>query len=213
MDSSFKHIECLQKHAHITLIVLMICAAAALTSNATAATPPVTPDNLYDMSLEQLMEIPVVVSAARQPQKITVSSVPISIITAEDIHYGGMTNLADILQFAPGIDVLPLSRIRSAVGVRGLHDFIADRTLTLINGRAADSMIFGGSEFYRLPLLIEDIERIEIVRGPGGAAWGANAFTGIINIITKKPGWLLSSTVTEFGDTYNHIRWMDKKDR
>jgi iron complex outermembrane receptor protein len=194
----------------------MILAATALTPAAAAATS-VSPDNLFEMSLEQLMDIPVVISASRQPQKITFSSVPISIITADDIHYSGMTNLADILQFAPGVDVLPLSRIRSAVGVRGLHDFIADRTLTLINGRAADSLIFGGSEFYRLPILVEDIERIEIVRGPGGAAWGANAFTGVINIITKKPGqtpgWLLSTTVTEFGDTYNHIRWMGKKDK
>ena len=64
---------------------------------------------------------------------------------------------------------------------------------------------------------MEDIERIEIVRGPGGAAWGANAFTGVINVITKKPGsrpgWLLSSTVNEYGDTYNYSGWMGQKNQ
>ncbi len=172
---------------------------------------------LFDMSIEELMEIPLVVSASRHEQKITETTVPISIITAEDIHYSGLTSIPEILQFTPGVDILPLSRVRYAVGVRGLHDFVADRTLTLINGRTADNPIFGGSEFYRYPVLMEDIERIEIVRGPGGAAWGANAFTGVINIITKKPGsdpgWLVSSTVTEYGDTYNHLRWMGRRDQ
>ena len=199
------------------LVTLAVLTIVSMPAQASETSSPITPDNLFEMSLEQLMDIPIVVSASRRPQKLSVSSVPISIISADDIHYSGLTNLADILQFAPVVDALPLSRVRSAVGVRGLHDFIADRTLTLVNGRSADSLIFGGSEFYRLPLLVEDIERIEIVRGPGGAAWGANAFSGIINIITKKPGqtpgWLLSTTVTEYGDLYSHIRWMDKKDR
>ncbi|MBN2211434.1 MAG: TonB-dependent receptor, partial [Sedimentisphaerales bacterium] len=156
-------------------------------------------------------EMPVVFSAARQAQPIDKISVPVTVITAEDIHYSGLTSIPDILQFAPGIDYVPLSRNRWAIGVRGLHDFISDRTLTLINGRIADGPLFGGSEFYRLPIMPEDIDRIEIVRGPGGAAWGANAFTGVINIITKKPenvqGWFASNTINEFGDNYSHIRW------
>ena len=170
----------------------------------------VDPNSLFDMSLEDLMTVPIVVSAGRTAQAIDRLSVPVGIITADDIHYSGLTSIPEILQFTPGVDVVPMSRVQYAVGVRGMHDFIADRTLTLIDGRNADSPLFGGSEFYRYPLLMEDIERIEVVRGPGGAAWGANAFTGIINIITKEPGqepgWLLSSTVNEYGDTYNHIR-------
>ena len=158
-----------------------------------------------------------VVSASRQTQYLYEATVPISVITAEDIHYSGLTNIPEALQFTPGVDVIPLSRTRYAVGVRGLHDFIADRTLTLIDGRTADNPVFGGSEFYRYPILMEDIERIEVVRGPGGAAWGANAFTGVINIITKKPnqepGWLFSTQVSEYGDTYNYLRWSRQKDR
>ena len=175
---------------------------------------PNRPKDFFEMSIEELMEVPVVVSAARQPQKMDELSVPVSVITAEDIHYSGLTSISEILQFAPGMDVLQIDRNRFAVGVRGLHDFISDRTLTLVNGRIADSPLFGGSEFHRLPVLLEDIERIEVVRGPGGAAWGANAFNGVINIITKKPqdtlGGFGSTTITEYGDTYTHLRWGQK---
>lgn len=175
---------------------------------------PNKPADFFEMSLEELMEVPVVVSAARQPQKMGELSVPVSVVTAEDIHYSGLTSIPEILQFAPGMDVLQIDRNRFAVGVRGLHDFISDRTLTLVNGRIADSPMFGGSEFHRLPVLLEDIERIEVVRGPGGAAWGANAFNGVINIITKKPqdvlGGFASTNVSEFGDTYTHLRWAQK---
>ncbi len=172
--------------------------------------------DFFEMSLEELMEVEVV-SASRQAQKISELSVPVSVITAEDIHYSGLTNIPEVLQFTPGVDMLRLSRFRYAVGVRGLNEFISDRTLVLINGRAAESPLYGGSEYYTLPVLMEDIERIEIVRGPGGAAWGANAFSGVINIITKKPEDVLgvfgSTTINEFGDSYTHLRWAKKKDK
>lgn len=173
--------------------------------------------DIFEMSLEELMEVPIVVSASRQAQKLNESSVTVSIISADDIHSTGITNIPEILQFSPGIDMLRLSRHRWAVGVRGLHEFISDRTLVLVNGRSAESPLFGGSEYYTLPVLIEDIERIEIVRGSGGAAWGANAFSGVINIITKKPedalGGFSSTTITEFGDSYSHIRWAEKQNQ
>ena len=171
------------------------------------------PGDFFDMSIEELMEVEII-SASRQAQKIDELSVPVSVVSAEDIHYSGLTSIPEILQFTPGVDVIKLSRGRYAVGVRGLHDLISDRTLTLINGRSADSPLFGGSEFYRYPVLLEDIERIEVVRGPGGAAWGANAFTGVINIITKKPedvlGGFVSTNINEFGDTYTHLRYGEK---
>ena len=171
--------------------------------------------DLFEMSIEELMEVPVVVSAARQAQKIGQLSVPVSVITDDDIHYSGLTNIPEILQFSPGVDMLRLDRHRWAVGVRGLHDFVSDRTLVLINGRASDVPVYGGTMFDRIPVLMEDIERIEIVRGPGGAAWGANALNGVINIITKKPedvlGGFASTTINEFGDTYTHLRYAEKK--
>lgn len=196
----------------LTFWSILIAGLFCLTAIVSGQIPD--PNSLFDMSLEDLMQI-TVISASRQKQTLFETTVPISIITKEDIHYSGLTNIPEVLQFTPGVDVIKLNRVQYAVGVRGMHDFIADRTLTLIDGRNVDSPIFGGSEFYRYPILMEDIERIEVVRGPGGAAWGANAFTGIINIITKEPGsdpgWLLSSTVNEYGDTYSHLRWSGQK--
>ncbi len=197
----------------------IICAAvlSTLLADAVNAAQQNPQQNLFEMSLQQLMEVPVVVSASRQAQKMAELSVPVSVITAEDIHYSGLTSISDILQFAPGVDVIQTSRKRYAVGVRGLHGSISDRVLSLVDGRPADSPIFGGPEFYRLPILPEDIERIEIVRGPGGAAWGANAFTGVINIITKKPEdanrYFASTNISDFGDSFTHLRWADKSGR
>jgi outer membrane receptor protein involved in Fe transport len=171
------------------------------------ADPP--SNNLLDLSLEELINVPVV-SASRLPTKANYLSAPVTVITAEDIHYSGATNIPEVLQFAPGVDVRRLDRQRYAVGVRGLFGVFSDRTLILIDGRPATIPIYGTTHWETLPVLMEDIERIEIVRGPVGAAWGANAFTGAINIITKKPddtGGLISSTVNEYGDTYTQLRY------
>jgi outer membrane receptor for ferrienterochelin and colicin len=215
----------------IVAVIILLAASAAGAANAPTtrtsqgpATNTATnrfpanapPDNAKwtDTSGSELLlfqEMPLVVSSARQSQPINLSSVPISIISADDIHYGARTTLPEILQFAPGVDVNRIDRNDYAVGVRGLHETIADRTLTLIDGRDATSPAFGGTDFLSLPVMLEDIDRIEIVLGPGGAAWGANALNGVINIITKKPedaqGFLASTTVDQFGDTYNQFRW------
>jgi iron complex outermembrane receptor protein len=199
----------------VALIFLTLLAIAA---SAFAAQPepnePNESEGFFQMSLEELMEVQIVLSASRQPQKIGELSVPVSIITAEDIHYSGLTTIPDILTFTPGVDVLALDRNTYATGVRGLHGRYSNRVLSLLDGRDAESSVFGGPEFFRLPLFMEDIERIEVVRGPGGAAWGANAFTGVINVITKDPndclGWLGSTTFNDFGDSYTHLRWGDK---
>ena len=175
--------------------------------------PELAADDFVSEELLLFQDLPVVVSAARQEQPINQSSVPISVITDDDIHASGLTNLYEIIQFQPGVDMLQIDRNRYALGVRGLHEFFSDRTLTLIDGRIADSPIFGGSELLRLPIFLEDIERIEVVRGPGGAAWGANAFNGALNIITKDPeethGTTVSSTINEFGDYSTHLHWGD----
>jgi len=156
-------------------------------------------------------DMPIVVSASRQAQPINWLSVPVSLVTAEDLHHSGLTTLPEALQFVPGVDVLRINRNRWAVGIRGMHEMFSDRLLTLVDGRPADSAIMGGPDFPALPTLMEDIERIEVVRGPAGAVWGANAFTGVVNIITKDPkdtqGFLLSTTLTDVGDSYSHARY------
>ena len=174
-----------------------------------------SPDML-DMSIEQLMEADVVVSASRQARQVSKLSVPASVITAEDIHYSGLTKIPEILMLAPGVDVQKIDQKRYAISVRGFQGQYSDRILVLINGRSAGNPVLAGINWESFPVLIEDIERIEIIRGPIGAAWGANAENGLVNIITKKPvatqGWFASTTIDEYGGSYTHARYAEKSD-
>ncbi len=170
---------------------------------------PADPNTLFDLSLQELMNIPVVISASRLEQKISESPVSVAIITAEDIHASGLTNVPEILQFYGEVDASRQDRTRYIVGVHGLNSEYSDRTLVLIDGRNALNPVFGAPNWLQLPIFMEDIERIEIVHGPAGSVWGANAYTGVINIITKKPGKcgsLVSTTVSEFGDVFTQLR-------
>jgi outer membrane cobalamin receptor len=171
---------------------------------------------LFNLPIEDLMKMSVV-SSSRLPTSTHYLSTPTTVITSEDIHYSGLTTIPEILQLAPGVDVRRLDRQRYIVGVRGLFGTYSDRTLVLIDGRPAMDPVFGTTHWEDLPVLIEDIERIEIVRGPVGAAWGANAFTGVIDIITKKPdqstGGLISTTITGFGDSYTHLRYGQQEEK
>jgi iron complex outermembrane receptor protein len=88
--------------------------------------------NLFNMSLEELSQIEVV-SASRQKQKLCATSVPMTVVSKDDVHYSGAANLYELLQFSPSIDMLRVDRNRYALGVRGLHDVYSDRTLVLIN--------------------------------------------------------------------------------
>ena len=172
--------------------------------------------NFMEMSLEELMDIPIVISGSKQENSLLQSSIPISIVTEDDIHYSGHATLEEALMFVPGLDIVPIDKRRYAVGVRGLHGVWSDRVKLLVDGRNADSIVYGGPEFQSLTVHVEDIERIEIVRGPAGGAWGANAFTGVINIITKKPedvqGGMMASRINEYGDHYSIFRWGGKAD-
>jgi len=162
-------------------------------------------------------EMPTVISASRQAQPVNWLSMPVSVVTADDIHYSGLTNLPEILQFVPGIDYGRIDRNQYAVGVRGLEEHFSDRMVTLIDGRDATNPTFGGTDWLSLPIMMEDIKRVEVTRGPAGAAWGANALNGVINVITKEPeetqGLLASTTWNQFGDSYNQIRQGGKDGR
>ena len=170
-----------------------------------------------ELLLFEYDDMTTVVSATRRREKVKWLSIPVGVISARDIHYSGLTNIPDILEFATGVDVLRINRNKVVVGIRGMHELYSDRLKTLIDGRSADNIMTGGANLLRLPVPMEDIARIEIVRGPAGGVWGANAFTGVINIITKDPadclGLFVSSTVNQFGESYSHIRHGGKEGR
>ncbi|MEP0847359.1 MAG: TonB-dependent receptor [Phycisphaerae bacterium] len=148
--------------------------------------PPQAATEVADVELLDL-EVATVVTAARHEQPIDTVPYAVTVITAEDIRRSGVRSVPDALRLAAGVDVAELSYGNAAVSPRGMHGFLAHATLVLVDGRQIFDPFFGGTVWGSWPFQLEDIERIEVIRGPGGVTWGANAMNGVINIITKDP--------------------------
>ena len=140
--------------------------------------------DITELSLEALMDVTVTI-ASKKEEKLSETAAAIYVITQEDIRRSGVTNIAEALRMAPGVNVALINSNTWAISVRGFNRRFADKLLVLIDGRSIYRPIFSGSYWHRQNPVLEDIERIEIIRGPGAAIWGANAVNGIINIITK----------------------------
>ena len=108
------------------------------------------------------------------------------VITSEDIRRSGVTSIPEALRMAPGIQVGRIDASKWAITARGFNGRFANKLLVLMDGRTVYSPTFGGTFWDMQNTLLEDIDRIEVIRGPGGSLWGANAVNGVINIITKK---------------------------
>ncbi len=130
-------------------------------------------------------EIPIVTIASRREQIITEVPSATSVITSEDIRYSGATNLAELFRSVPGIDVMAMSVSDYDVCPRGLNIPGVKNMLVLLNGRSVYLDFYGIVAWDMIPVPLEDIKRIEIIRGPGSALYGANAHSGVINILTK----------------------------
>ncbi|MCP5159564.1 MAG: TonB-dependent receptor [Gammaproteobacteria bacterium] len=140
--------------------------------------------DLTQFSIEELMQVEVV-SAAKQLQPWADSAAAVFVITNADIRRSGVTTLVEALRFAPGVEVARIDSNRWAVTIRGFNGRFANKLLVMIDGRSVYTPAFSGVywEIQDLPLV--DIDRIEVIRGPGGSLWGANAVNGVINIINK----------------------------
>src|ERR1700678_4701 len=140
--------------------------------------------DLSQASLQDLMNIQVT-SVSKKEQKLSEAGAAVFVITQEDIRRSGATNIPDLLRLAPGVDVAQIDANRWAISIRVFNDQHADKVLVLIDGRSVYSPSFSGVFWDMVDVPLEDIDRIEVIRGPGGTVWGANAVNGVINIITK----------------------------
>ena len=138
-----------------------------------------------DMSLEELLDTDVV-SASRKTQNQQHVAAAVFVITQEDIARSGARDLPDVLAMAPGIEVARIGNNRWAVSARGFNGRFANKLQVLKDGRSIYSPLFSGVFWEGEDTVLEDIERIEIIRGPNAAMWGSNAVNGTINIITRK---------------------------
>ena len=143
-----------------------------------------TPEDLTEIGLEQLMTMKVT-SVSKKEQKLFQAPAAIYVITGEDIRHSGATNIPDVLRMAPGVEVEQIDANAWSINIRGFTNRYSDKVLVLIDGRTVYTPVFSGVLWEQQDVPLEDVERIEIIRGPGGTVWGANAVNGVINIITK----------------------------
>jgi len=144
-----------------------------------------------------------VVSAARKEQRISQAPASITVITEDDIKFSGAITIPDVLRMVPGLDVMAITASDMVVNARGYNKEMSNKMLVLIDGRYVYWDFYGIILWDSFPIVLEDIKRIEIIRGPGAALYGANAFSGIINIITKSPQEIKGTHVSAIGGTYN----------
>jgi len=143
--------------------------------------------DLSSQSLEDLMNVEVT-SVSKTGQKLSRTASAVFVISQEDIRRSGATNIPDVLRMVPGMDVAEINGDTWAITARGFNGRFSNELQVMVDGRSVYSQTIGGVFWDVLDLPLEDIERIEVIRGPGGSVWGANAVNGVINIITKKAG-------------------------
>jgi len=171
-----------------TMIVCTCLWAFAVASAYSDPSPP--SQDLTQLSIEELMQIEVV-TASKKAQPVWDVPASVYVITAEDIHRMGATSIPEVLRLVPGVHVGIIDASKWSVAVRGFNGRYSNKLLVLMDGRSVYTPFFSGVYWdAQPPLFMEDIERIEVIRGPGAALWGANAVNGVINIITKSAGKL-----------------------
>ena len=164
----------------------MICMAM------TAIAQTTTPTDLTGTSLEDLMNIQVT-SVSKKGQSLSKVASSIYVITQDDIRHSGMTSVPELLRMVPGVEVARINANTWAISIRGFNYHYSGKVLVLIDGRSVYNSLFSGVYWDQQTMPLENIDRIEVIRGPGGTVWGANAMNGVINVITK------SAKVTQGG--------------
>jgi iron complex outermembrane receptor protein len=167
---------------------------------------------LKSLSMEELMNIEVI-SLSRMPQKLSEVASGIQIITNEDIRRSGATNIPEALRLFSNLQVSQLNSSAWVISARGFNTVFANKLLVLIDGRSVYTPLFGGVLWDMQSVLLEDVERIEVISGPGGSLWGANAVNGVISIITKRArdtqGVIFTGAVGDFMKTHVGARYAD----
>ena len=150
-------------------------------------------DGLLELSLEELSQTrvmapalqQVVTTVSRQESTVARSAAAVFVITPEMIRRSGARTVPDLLRMVPGVQVARIDANKWAISIRGLNQRFANKLLVQIDGRTVYTPLFGGVYWDAQDIMLEDVERIEVIRGPGATVWGANAVNGVINILTK----------------------------
>ncbi|MEP7340326.1 MAG: TonB-dependent receptor [Acidobacteriota bacterium] len=175
-------LSCLKRRQWLAKSVLCV---ACLNLMGASVWAQKTDTDLTMTSLEDLMNIEVT-SVSKKEERLFQTAAAIYVITQEDIRRSGLTSIPELLRLVPGLSVARIDGNKWAISARGFNGRFANKLLVLIDGRSVYSPETSGVYWEAQDVMIEDIERIEVIRGPGGSLWGANAVNGVINIITKR---------------------------
>ncbi|TDH21671.1 TonB-dependent receptor [Segetibacter sp. 3557_3] len=174
---------------------------------------PESPHALKALSIEELMELEVT-SVSRSPQKLATAASAVQVITGEDIRNSAATNIAEALRLVGNLQVAQMRSNTWIIGSRGFNTLFANKLLVMIDGRTVYTPLFAGVFWDMQNVLLEDVERIEVVSGPGSTLWGANAVNGVINVITKSSkettGLYAALAIGSFLDNQASVRYGGK---
>ncbi len=193
----------------------VLTAALLLASGRGLAATDAPDDKLFDMSIEELLTLEVT-SVSRRAEPLAQASSAVFVITQDDIRRHGIRTIPEALRLAPGLSVLQIDGNKWAVGSRGSVGRFANKLLVLMDGRVLYTPSFSGVFWDVQDTLIEDIERIEVIRGPGATVWGANAVNGVINITTRSagadPGGVVQAWADGGGSNQASLRYSGQTD-
>lgn len=162
------------------LATLLVALSGLPPANAQEVAEP----DLTEFRIEDLMEQKVT-SVSKTEQTFSDTAAAVFVVTQDDLRRSGVTNIPEALRMVPGVQVARIDSNKWAITARGFNGRSANKLLVLIDGRSIYTPTFSGVYWETQDLVLEDIERIEVIRGSGASVWGANAVNGIINIITK----------------------------
>jgi iron complex outermembrane receptor protein len=191
------------RSANVVVVLLLTCLTICCpVSSAFGVDDPMglEPTELTSLSLEALLNLNVT-SVSRKPQKLANAAAAIFVINQEDIRRSGATSIAEALRMAPGVQVGQMSANKWAVSIRGINGRFSNKLLVLMDGRTLYNPLFSGVYWEVQDTVMEDIDRIEVIRGPSAALWGANAVNGVINITTKSAKETVGGLVSTGGGT------------
>ena len=165
-----------------SLLVCVLIGAVPLPARSQENNNP--QEQLKQLSLEQLGDLEVT-TQSKTPEQVWNTAAAIYVLTQDDIRRSGATSIPEVLRLVPGVEVARIDSDHWAVGIRGFGSEFSKSVLVLIDGRSVYTPLFAGVYWDVQNVMLEDVDRIEVIRGPGGTIWGANAVNGVINVITK----------------------------
>jgi iron complex outermembrane receptor protein len=183
-------------------VVLVGAVLAGFVPSAPGQLQPVPPSplSLKSLTVEQLMDIEVT-SVSKRPEKLSATASAIQVITADDIARSGASSIPEALRLASNLEVAQIDARQWAITSRGFNNVFADKMLVLIDGRTVYTPLYAGVYWDVQDTMLEDLDRIEVISGPGATQWGANAVNGVINITTKSARDTQGGLITAGGGT------------